>query len=165
MRGYPFIYSGGGGAPRQRSVWPWSCNHWIHYHRTAFNPRARVIWHVLNVWGRRWTARASMGRLANLPMAVGPHHFLLEGVPTCHGVCLQLWSRWMLRCGPMNPCDFVFHPWEKTQVWSKGGEWLWGTSHGLCPLARPGGFISRSGDLHMEVPQAHFLQFCHNLHT
>ena len=29
-------------------------------------------------------------------------------------------SRRFLRCGPMDPCDFIFYHWEETHLWSKG---------------------------------------------
>ena len=47
-----------------------------------------------------------------------------------------LWVCRMLRCGPMNPWDFIFHPWEKAQMWSKGGELFWGASPGSGHLGR-----------------------------
>ena len=47
-------------------------------------------------------------RLTYLYMAPGPCHYLLEGVPTCHSEGWLLWSRWMLRCGPMNLCALPF---------------------------------------------------------
>ena len=134
-------------------------NHWIHYHRTALNPRARVIWHVLNVWGRRWRAGASMGRSADLPMAAGPHHFLLEGVPTCHGVC---WPLCHVGC-------FAVGPWIRVTSSSTLERRLKcdprvGNGSGILhmdptTLAWPGGSIGRSGDLHMEAPPAHLPPF------
>ena len=84
-------------APRQRSVWASSCTRWIHRHQTDLKSRVEVIWHVFNMW-------EVGGLLEAPPMIAWAHHFLLEGVPTCHGGSWVLLSRWMLRCGPLNPC-------------------------------------------------------------
>jgi hypothetical protein len=124
-------------APHQRSVCSSSCIPWIHRLQTDLEWMMGIIWHVLCMQGG---GAPKLSLFGYIRWSVGPlmtgwaHHFLLEGVPTCHSGSCMLWLRRLLRCGPRNPCALIFHPWTKTQLWSEGENWLWETSHGSCHL-------------------------------
>ena len=91
-------------------------------------------------------------RLADLTMTPRPCHYLLEGVPTCHSEGWILWSCWMLRCGPMNPCALLLanrrrEPWDpKVEIDSRSVGRIMGGLRGGSES------IFRLGDLHMEPP-------------
>ena len=111
-------------------------HHWI---KPPLNQRLRS-WECMEACtkavGASWTPGATIGRSADLPMIGGTCLPFLEGWSTAIVCGWPLWVRRMLHCGPMNPWDFIFHPWEKAQMRSKGGELFWGASPRSCHLGR-----------------------------
>jgi len=71
-------------------------------HQEVGRPQGEVGWPHYGVWAHPLASRSC------------PH--------MSWSVFSHFLSCWMLHCGPMNPCDIIFHPWEKAQVWSKGGD-------------------------------------------
>ena len=131
------LFIGGGRAGATSAIHVTSIKH--HWIKLPLNQGLRSLECMevcTKAMGERWTSIDTIGASIDPPMIGGTHLPLLEGWPTVIVCDWPPLSRWMLHCGPMNPCDFIFHPWEKTQVWFKSGNCLQGTSHGFYHLGR-----------------------------
>jgi hypothetical protein len=50
-----------------------------------------------------------------LPLVWGLSSWSCVGMKWCDHVLMSV-----VTCGPSNPCDFIFHRWEKAHLWSNG---------------------------------------------
>ena len=90
----------------------------------------------------------NIGTSANLPMTAWAHHFLLEGVPTCHSGSWILLSRWMLRVLSLLANRRRESQDPKVEIDSRSVGRITGRLRGCSES------IFRLGDLHMEPPAA-----------